>query len=303
MPELGANALAALFNVALQVVHNSATEPILIVLTRAFRLLAVLPLWLLHAIGAAVGWLAFAASPTYRRRFVDNAHQAGFSLARVCAAVGESGKLVAEVPRLWFGRPVHMEWDGQELIARARESGRGIVFLTPHLGCFEATAQAYAASHGRITVLYRPARKAWLRGLVDSARARDNLAAAPTTLAGVKQMLKALKAGEAVGLLPDQVPPQGLGVWAPFFGREAYTMTLSARLAQQTGATVLLAWGERLGWGGGFRIHLREWPGELAQEPAQAAAQVNAQMERLVRECPQQYLWGYARYKQPRDAA
>jgi Kdo2-lipid IVA lauroyltransferase/acyltransferase len=176
------------------------------------------------------------------------------------------------------------------------------VFLTPHLGCFEATAQGYAARYGRITVLYRPARKPWLRELVDTARERANLATAPTTMAGIKQMLKALKAGEAIGLLPDQVPPKGLGVWAPFFGREAYTMTLSTRLAQQAGATVLLAWGERLSWGRGFRIHLRGWPGELPSQPEVAAAQVNAQMERLIRECPQQYLWGYARYKQPAES-
>ena len=153
--------------------------------------------------------------------------------------------------------------------------------------------------YGRITVLYRPARKAWLRELVDTARERPNLITAPTTLAGVRQMLKALKAGEAVGLLPDQVPPEGQGVWAPFFDRDAYTMTLSARLARQAGAVALLAWGERLSWGRGFRIHLRAWPGELAAQTDAAAAQVNLQMERLIRESPQQYLWGYARYKAP----
>ena len=151
-------------------------------------------------------------------------------------------------------------------------------------------------------MLYRPARKAWLRDLVDTARGRARLATAPTTLAGVKQMLKALKAGQAVGLLPDQVPPQGLGEWAPFFGRAAYTMTLPARLAQQTGARILLAWGERLAWGRGYRIHLRPLPGALAKEPAAAAAQVNALMEELIRECPAQYLWGYARYKAPGEA-
>ena len=116
------------------------------------------------------------------------------------------------------------------------------------------------------------------------------------------QMLKALKSGEAVGLLPDQVPPQGLGVWAPFFGRQAYTMTLSTRLAQQTGATILLAWGERLPWGRGYRVHFRPWAGAVADDPASAAAQVNAHMEGLIRECPRQYLWGYARYKHPRRA-
>jgi Kdo2-lipid IVA lauroyltransferase/acyltransferase len=266
-----------------------------------FRAFALLPLPLLHAVGAAVGWISFLSSASYRRRFLENARQAGLGLAQVLPAVAEAGKLLAEMPRLWFGRPVELQWEGAELIDAARAAGRGIVFLTPHLGCFEATAQGYAARYGRITVLYRPARKPWLRDLVDTSRERANLATAATTMAGVKQMLKALKAGEAIGLLPDQVPPSGLGVWAPFFGREAYTMTLSARLAQQTGATLLLAWGERLGWGRGYRIHLRQWPGEVAPQPEAAAAQVNMQMERLIRECPQQYLWGYARYKQPRE--
>ena len=268
-----------------------------------FRVFALLPLPVLHALGWAVGWLSFLASGSYRRRFLENARQAGYPLAEVRAAVAEAGKLVAEVPRLWFGRPVRIEWDGAELIDAARAAGHGIVFLTPHLGCFEATAQAYALRYGRITVLYRPARKAWLRDLVDRSRARANLATAPTTLAGVKQMLMALKAGEAIGLLPDQVPPQSLGVWAPFFGRPAYTMTLSARLARQQGAVALLAWGERLAGGRGFRIHLRAWPETLPHDTAAAAGEVNTRMEQLIRECPWQYLWGYARYKQPAGGA
>jgi KDO2-lipid IV(A) lauroyltransferase len=266
---------------------------------RLFRLLAILPLPLLHAFGALMGWLAFALSPTYRRRFLANAAQAGYNFAQVRGAIAEAGKLVGEVPRLWFGRPAAIEWEGAELIEAARREGRGLLFLTPHLGCFEATAQGYASRFGPITVLYRPARKPWLRELVDTARTRPNLKAAPTTLAGVRQMLRALKAGEAVGLLPDQVPPQGLGVWAPFFGEPAYTMNLPGRLARQTGAALLLAWGERLPGGRGYRIHLRPWPGAIA-EGDDSAAQVNAQMERLVRECPRQYLWGYARYKTPR---
>jgi KDO2-lipid IV(A) lauroyltransferase len=266
-----------------------------------FRLLALLPLRVLHALGGAMGWLAFGLSPTYRRRFLENAAQAGLGFGPVRAAVAEAGRLIAEAPRLWFGAPVPISWDGEGLIEAARAAGRGVIFLTPHLGCFEATAQGYAQRFGPITVLYRPARKAWLRELVDTARGRPNLATAPTTLAGVRQMLRALRDGQAVGLLPDQVPPQGLGVWAPFFGKPAYTMTLPARLAQQGRAQLLLAWGERLPRGRGFRIHLRPWEGDLPADPALAAAQVNAQMERLVREAPAQYLWGYARYKTPRD--
>jgi Kdo2-lipid IVA lauroyltransferase/acyltransferase len=265
-----------------------------------FRAVALLPLPLLHAVGAALGWISFLASGTYRRRFLENARQAGYGMGPLRAAVAEAGKLVAETPRLWFGRPPRMEWEGTACVDAARATGKGIVFLTPHLGCFEVTAQGFAHRFGPITVLYRPARKTWLRDVVATARERRNLAAAPTTLAGVKQLLKALKAGEAVGLLPDQVPPEGMGVWAPFFDRPAYTMTLSAKLALQTGATVLLAWGERLSWGRGYRIHFRPFGEALSPDLAVAARQVNTQMESLIRQRPAQYLWGYARYKAPR---
>ena len=113
----------------------------------------------------------------------------------------------------------------------------------------------------------------------------------------------AMRKGETVGLLPDQVPPQGLGVWAPFFGQPAYTMTLAARLAQQTGAAVMLAWGERLPWGRGYVVHFEPLIESLGppDDLAQSATVINRAMEQLIMRCPQQYLWGYHRYKQPRD--
>ena len=235
---------------------------------------------------------------------VENTTQAGYRFANVRAAVAHAGRMALETPRLWFGTPPPVRWEGAECIDAALAAGRGIVFLTPHLGCFEVTAQGYAAryapQHGAITVLYRPARQRALRKVLEMARQRAGLATAPTTLAGVRQMLRALRAGRAVGLLPDQVPPEGQGVWAPVFGRPAYTMTLAARLVQQTGAALLLAWGERLPAARGFCIHVQEFGAALPDSPEEAAAHINAAMERLIRRCPQQYLWGYGRYKTPR---
>lgn len=275
-------------------------------MTTLFRLFSVLPLWLLHAIGWSLGWLAFALSPTYRRRFRENARQAGYGFAQVASSVGQAGRMVGELPRLWLGTQLPFEWEGNACIDRAFAAGRGVLFLTPHMGCFEIAPQAmardYSPRHGPMTILYRPARQPWLAGVMAAARQRPGLQAAPTTLAGVRQMIKALRQGQAVGLLPDQVPPEGQGLWARFFGRDAYTMTLAARLAQQTGAQVLVAWSERRGWGRGFLVHVREMAQPLSSDLATAVAQINAEMERLIRECPQQYLWGYARYKQPRKA-
>jgi KDO2-lipid IV(A) lauroyltransferase len=275
------------------------------------RRLSVVPLGALHVAGDVVGWVAYLLSPTYRRRFLENARQAGYSASEVRPAVRAAGRLLFEAPLLWM-RPAdasilpRVQWSGIERIEAAHARGKGIVFLTPHLGCFEVAAQAYAErlgpDYGPITVLYRPARKPWLRPLVAQSRNRAHLVAAPATLAGVRQMIRALRRGEAVGLLPDQVPPDGLGVWAPFFGKPAYTMTLAARLVQQTGAVPLVAWGERRDAGRGWIVHVDPFDEPLPDDPAaqaESAAAVNRAMEALIRRRPQQYLWGYHRYKTP----
>jgi KDO2-lipid IV(A) lauroyltransferase len=267
----------------------------------------------LHALGAVLGWIAYALSPSYRSRLRANAALAGVGAGERRAAVADAGRLVMELPRLWL-RPREqaiadpVRWDGAALIEELLARGRGLVLLTPHMGSFEVSGQAYAERFGAqqpITALYRPARKAWLRSLEETARARPRLATAPADFAGVRLMLRALKRGETVGLLPDQVPPEGMGVWVPFFGRPAYTMTLAARLVQQTGAAVAVLWTERLPRGAGYVVHASNLPVALPQagDDEAAALAVNRSMEAVIRLKPSQYLWGYHRYKSPRQAA
>ena len=279
-----------------------------------FHWLARRPLWFLHGAGAVLGWLTYWASPTYRRRFHENIRQAGIDGREARPAIASAGRMIAELPFLWLrpaSEPIRpkLEWKGRELLESALQSGRGVVLLTPHMGSFEVTAQAiaqeFAKGFGPITVLYRPARKAVLREVMDESRARPGVATAPATLAGVRLMIRALRRGEAVGLLPDQVPPEGMGVWVPFFGKPAYTMTLAARLIQQTGAVPLLIWGERLAHGEGYVVRVCDLGESLPADDAtqaESAAIINRAMERLIRQCPQQYLWGYNRYKTPRTA-
>ncbi|KAF1047675.1 lysophospholipid acyltransferase family protein [Xylophilus sp.] len=263
-----------------------------------------LPLWFAHAVGAVLGWLVFLLSPTYRRRFIAHARLAGYRFGAVRGAVAHAGCMVTELPRLWWGAPVRCTWASIDVVHQAYAAGRGVVYLTPHLGCFEVSPQVaardFTAEHGPITVLFRPARQPWLAGLMADSRRRPGLETAPTTLAGVRQMIRALRQGRAVGLLPDQVPPEGQGLWSPFFGRPAYTMTLAARLAQQTGAAVVLVRCERLARGRGFVLHPRGLAEPLAADLEMAVGQINREMEHLIREAPQQYLWGYSRYKTPR---
>jgi Kdo2-lipid IVA lauroyltransferase/acyltransferase len=271
-----------------------------------------------HSLGACLGWIGYALSPTYRRRFNANAALARLSAADRRAAVAEAGRMVAETPRLWLRRadaPLSppVQWVDPQHVEAAIDAGRGLVLLTPHLGSFEVTAQAYAERFGArspLTALYRPAKKEWLRELEETARARPGLLTAPASLAGVRQMIRALRQGHTVGLLPDQVPPEGMGVWAPFFGQPAYTMTLAARLSLQTGAPLLMLLGERLPHAAGWRVHAIPMPeplpdaasfnGDEAAHQVACAGVINRAMEHLIARFPRQYLWGYHRYKQPR---
>ncbi len=270
-----------------------------------FRLLAQLPLPILHGIGNLAGRAIYAWPGRYRKRLRANAMQAGYHGAAFArASAGQAGAMILEMPKVWLQneeclQKVHS--DDNAVVREALAEGRGILYLTPHLGCFEITAR-YLIQHGPITVMYRPPRQAFLEPIMEQARNTSGLRAVPANLQGVREFVRALKRGEAVGMLPDQVPSGGDGVWAPFFDRPAYTMTLAGKLALQTGVAVILTAGERLPAGKGWRIHYVRLPQPLPAEPQALAAAINSAMETLIRRFPDQYLWSYNRYKSPQGA-
>jgi Kdo2-lipid IVA lauroyltransferase/acyltransferase len=276
------------------------------------RLVAALPLRAVHAIGGFLGRIVYLLSPTYRRRTDENLARAGYDDPALCReAVAGAGRQGLETPWVWKRPRADLvpliEVADQALVDESLADGRPVMFLPPHLGCFEVTAQFYAACRPEaktrpMTVLYRIPRKSILRPLVESGRAADGLLLAPAEMRGVRMLMKAMKERQVVGILPDQVPSRGEGVWAPFFGRWAYTMTLPARLARQFDAIVLFVYGERLPRGAGYRIHLRRLTETLTGDPVHDAAVMNRGLEALIRDCPTQYLWGYNRYKVPAGA-
>src|SRR5204863_726120 len=213
-----------------------------------------------------------------------------------------AGEMVMEVPALWL-RPhgdvisLVKEVDGAQAVFAAQRDGKPVLLLTPHMGAFEVAAQ-YAAGHMPITVLYRRPKVGWLEPLMRAGRGRPNVRLVPADLSGVRELFASLQRGEAVGFLPDQVPGAGEGEWSDFFGRPAYTMTLAAKLAARDNVVTFLAFAKRLPRGAGYAIFLRSLPPPRSGESA--TRRMNRALEDLVRECPEQYLWGYNRYKSPK---
>lgn len=211
--------------------------------------------------------------------------------------------MMTELAPVWFRSEASVDrviCDDWQIVEEALAENRGLIFLQPHLGCFEVVAR-YAAERIPLTVMYRPHRKALLRSVLSDARETASFSAVPANGEGVRAFVRALRRGEAVGLLPDQTPKTD-GVWVPFFGRLAYTMTLPGKLAAQTGAPVILAAGERLSSGLGWRVHLKRLEGPVPTADKARALWINAALEEMVRRFPEQYLSGYNRYKVPRGA-
>jgi KDO2-lipid IV(A) lauroyltransferase len=269
------------------------------------RLVGRLPLRLLHGLGILLGWLVYLASPVYAARMRDNLAASGiYPDPRALAAalrecVRETGKAVAEIPKIWFDDEAKVaalvRCDTWSVVEAAQREGHGIIFLTPHLGCFEI-AGMYTAQRLPLTVLYRPPKQRWLEPLMIRGRIRGKAQVAPASLKGVRLLYKALQRGEPIGLLPDQAPQVGEGAWADFFGRPAYTMTLVRRLQKQSGAAVIFVFAERLPRGRGYVLRFQRETGELGER------ELNQAIENVIRQCPTQYLWSYNRYKVPRGA-
>jgi len=276
-----------------------------LVATCIFISLAVLPLFVLQTVGTGLGWIAWLVPGPLKRLSNENFLNAfpDASPKMLRGAMLSVGQMFLEMPYWWVRRDdralnrtvAPAEW---HLFEQALEKGKGVILLSPHMGCFELLGPVYSSRHNS-TVLFRPPRMAWLRDWIVNMRTRQKLKMAPANQTGVRSLVRTLLKGQTVGILPDQVPVLGEGVWAPFFGRPAYTMTLVQRLQSLTGAKIFVLGVERLGIAKGYRMHINLMDEPLSEDPVEAATQINSAMEAMIRLAPEQYLWGYNRYKQP----
>ena len=269
------------------------------------RLLGLLPLRALHALGADFGWLIGRTDNPMRRKAEHTLSRinTGFGEEKghlLRAALIEAGKSFLEIAKIWTADPprtlaLMREVRGGELFDAAL--GKPLIIAAPHLGCWELL-NYWLCSRTKIAIAYRPPRQPELEPLL--IRARGGLSAEQVRAegsAGVRTLFKRLAGGGVVGILPDQEPKQGEGEFAPFFGRPALTMVLLSRLAQRTGATVLFAFAERLPRGEGYVLHFLPAPAGIADpDLPTAVAALNRGVENCIRLAPTQYQWHYKRF-------
>ncbi|MBY6190819.1 lysophospholipid acyltransferase family protein [Microbulbifer agarilyticus] len=183
----------------------------------------------------------------------------------------------------------------QQLLTEGVSEGRGVLVLAPHIGNWEIFGQ-YLATVGPTTSLYAPPKIEALDSLIRAGREKTGANLVPTNVRGVRALLKALKAGGIVGVLPDQEPDLSGGEFAPFFGHPTLTMTLAYNLIQRTGCKVVFGFAKRLEQG--FELVLLPAEEAIYSEEAKVSlAALNRGVEACIAEAPEQYQWEYKRFR------
>jgi KDO2-lipid IV(A) lauroyltransferase len=278
-------------------------------MTTVLKILLTLMSWLPLPVGRALGWLA---GEWAWRAGSRGARTTKINLRACFPALPEKalnrlgrqsmhhwGMTIFEVPVIWRrGRKslnTIRRIVGQDLIEAARAEGRGTILLSPHLGNWEL-AGLWICSFGPTTNLYQPPRRLGVDELIRSGRSKMGATLVATDLRGVSSLAKALKRGEITGILPDMEPDPRAGVFAPFFGVQALTMTLVHSLQQRTGARIIIGFCRRIR--GGFEAYFIDPdPAIYDDDPALSAAAMNRTIETLVERAPEQYQWEYKRFK------
>ncbi len=272
---------------------------------------AVLSLRTIHILGTAIGLLAWVTNSRIRRISEKNialcfpeldTHQQNQLVKKV---LFETGKNILETGKMWQGDidstlSLIQECENQHLIDQALKNKQGVILAIPHYGSWELTG-LYMAKHYPMTSMYAPQSNQQIDDLIRTARSRTGANLVPTDNKGIRALSKALKQGELVSILPDQSPKSN-GVFAPFFGQQCYTMTLLSKLAKSSNAKVIYTYAKRLDNSQGFKLIFREGKRDLTDLDLQeSVAELNLNIENLVRETPQSYQWTYKRFKKQPD--
>ncbi|WP_245944335.1 lysophospholipid acyltransferase family protein [Marinospirillum perlucidum] len=284
-----------------------------IIIKSGWWLMSRLPLAWIQGLAVFLGKLVWRFSKRERRVsqinielcFPDKTPWERDQLAR--GSLIESAKTMLEMGYVWMApkdivlgkvKQVH----GGDLITACQARQEPVIILGPHIGQWEMIGQWFSRDYP-LTCMYSPPRIHSLDPVIRKGRCRTGGGLVPADVKGVAGLLKALKRGEMVGILPDQEPDHGQGgVFAPFYGVPALTATLLPKLVKKTGAKVFTALAKRLPHGEGYEIHILPANDKVyAEDEVTAAEGVNASVEEIIAYAPLQYQWSYKRFRKRPD--
>jgi KDO2-lipid IV(A) lauroyltransferase len=266
-----------------------------------------LPLWLIHWLAKGVAWMLIIIPNRHRRVTWHNLNICFPEMGKIkrlswlVRSLQESTKGMGEMGYFWHQEPNKIlghirEIEGEDILDQAVAEGRPILFGAPHLGSWELL-NLYLSTKARCAFLYRERHDEGMDKLILHARQRLGATLIQADRDGVRKMLKRLKAGDLIGILPDHQPRRGQGVFAPFFNHLAFTMVLFSKLIQRVDPVVIFGYAERLSFGRGYRLHLKAAdPGLYDPDVEVSCRAMNAQVERMAMENPLQYEWTYKRF-------
>lgn len=274
----------------------------------ALRLLSLLPLRANHALGGLIGRI-FHAFPNRHNRVIranlklcfPDISQSKQQTLRL-QNLKETGKNLTELGAFWHWpksriEDLIVEQVGRDILENAISKNKGVILAAPHTGAWELIGLILSCNYP-MHFLYRPSRISGLDKPLISARERFGAKCHPISRRGLSALVKALKQGGIIGILPDQVPALDHGVYAPLYGVPTYTMTFLSNLANRTGAPVIFTVMERLPNARGYRLHYLTPDEDLqSSNPEVSAAALNRCVEQCINIAPTQYMWSYKRFK------
>jgi len=223
------------------------------------------------------------------------------SLTNTACTILEMGK--SWLPPMAKSLELVTESEGEDNFFAATASEQGVILLAPHIGNWEIFG-FYLCEKLKSTWLYQPPEFKLMDQFITKTRSRAGIEMAPTHRIGVSKVLAALRRGEVVGILPDQIPPAEGGRFAPFFGEPALTMTLPSKLIQKTKAKVFCGFAQRLPNARGYKIIVEEAMSDIYSEDLdESIMALNRSIEKTIMKSVEQYSWEYKRFRRRPDGS
>ncbi len=274
------------------------------------KILAIFPLGFHHAIGTIVGYiLLFTKNRTKRITetnitlcFPDLSPQEHYSLLKFTLL--ENAKSLIESFWLWRHPQQSIksrigDIENKQLLTRAKQQSLGTIFVTPHFGSWEFIG-LLTASECDLLILYAPPKSPYIEKLSCFGRSGTGGKVVSTETLNLKQLIKHIKNGGSVGILPDQVPDGNGGEFSKFFGRLAYTSTLVSKLANKLKCNVVYCYARRSTKRGKYNAFYYDASSEIYSDNINVSIDsLNSTIERFILDSPAQYIWGYKRFKRP----